>query len=274
MPTTYAHFRLGESVAEALPASIHETVCNHKELFQIGVHGPDIFFYHNPLLKNNIVCLGQRMHHEAGASFFIPAASVIHKNAEKEAHKAYLYGFLCHFAMDVTCHGYIAEQIEKTGISHFEIEAEYDRELLERDGYEAVSKCLTGHLKPTYKNAAVISDFWSEVNPKQVAQTIKRQIFFLNLLRAPSRIKRNILLALMKLSGQYDTLHGLIINYRENAACRETTAWLMEHYDKAVQLAVDLITEYENYLQTGGKLSETFFYDFESEKHTQKKQKI
>ena len=46
MPTTYAHFRLGESVAEALPASIRETVCNHKELFQIGVHGPDIFFYH------------------------------------------------------------------------------------------------------------------------------------------------------------------------------------------------------------------------------------
>lgn len=266
MPTTYAHYRLGDEVAKKLPASAKETVSAYRGLFDIGVHGPDIFFYHNPILKSDLVRLGEQMHHESGATFFKRAASVIRKNDQKEAHKAYMYGFLCHFAMDVTCHGYIGEMIEKTGIGHFEIEAEYDRELLQKDGYEAVSKCLTHHLYATDEHASVISDFWKEVSVKQTKQTLKRMIFFLNVLRAPSRIKRTVLFGLMKLVGFYESLHGLVINYKENPMCRESTDWLMKHFDTAVSLAVELITEYEVYLKTGGVLSETFSYDFESEK--------
>ena len=179
MPTTYAHYRLGDEVAKKLPASAKETVSAYRGLFDIGVHGPDIFFYHNPILKSDLVRLGEQMHHESGATFFKRAASVIRKNNQKEAHKAYLYGFLCHFAMDVTCHGYIGEMIEKTGVGHFEIEAEYDRELLQKDGYEAISKCLTGHLHATREHALVISDFWNEVSEKKVKQTLKRMVFFL-----------------------------------------------------------------------------------------------
>ena len=70
----------------------------------------------------------------------------------------------------------------------------------------------------------------------------------------------------MKLTGFYETLHGLIINYKANPLCKESTQWLMEHFDEAVALAVNLIVEYEKYLQTGGTLSEKFSYDFESEK--------
>ena len=70
----------------------------------------------------------------------------------------------------------------------------------------------------------------------------------------------------MKLAGLYDPMHGLVINYQENPACRESTDWLLDHFDKAVELAVGLITEYESYIQTGGSLSDTFLYDFESEK--------
>lgn len=266
MPTTYAHYRLGNEVAKKLPASAKETVSAYRGLFDIGVHGPDIFFYHNPILKSDLVRLGEQMHHESGATFFKRAASVIRKNNQKEAHKAYLYGFLCHFAMDVTCHGYIGEMIEKTGVGHFEIEAEYDRELLQKDGYEAISKCLTGHLHATREHALVISDFWNEVSEKKVKQTLKRMVFFLNVLRAPSKAKRGLLFVLMKAVGFYEPLHGLIINYKENPLCRESTDWLMEHFDAAVSLAVELITEYEKYIQTGGTLSETFSYDFESEK--------
>lgn len=266
MPTTYAHYRLGKYVVDRLPESARKTIQNNRELFDIGVHGPDIFFYHNPIVKNEIVRHGEWMHHETGRLFFINAAKVVHRNQEKEAHKAYLYGFLCHFAMDVTCHGFIGEQIEKTGISHFEIEAEYDRELLTQDGFDAVSKCLTEHLKASENNARVIADFWEEIRPLQVKQTLKRMIFFLNLLKAPSFLKRGILFGVMKIAGLYDVLHGLVINYKENPDCRETTDWLMKHFEKAVLLATELIMEYEMYLQKGGNLSETFSYDFESNK--------
>lgn len=266
MPTTYAHYRLGAKVIEVLPSSAKDTALQYRELFDIGVHGPDIFFYHNPVMQNDIVQLGIRMHHESGGTFFKRAAGIVRKNADKEAHKAYLYGFLCHFALDVTCHGYIGKYIEKSGVGHYEIEAELDRELLEKDGYTPVSKCLTGHLHATVQNASVISDFWKEVSTKQAKQTIGRMIFFLNLLRAPSRLKRGILFAVLKLVGFYEPMHGLVINYTENPACRESTDWLMAHFDEAVELAVRLITEYETYIQNGGSLSDTFSYDFESEK--------
>lgn len=266
MPTTYAHYRLGDAVIQKLPDSIKKTVLNHRQLFDIGVHGPDIFFYHSPIIKNDIVKLGQRMHEEAGAVFFARVPSVVHKSQNKEAHKAFLYGFLCHFAMDVTCHGYIDEQIEKTGVGHYEIEAEYDRALLEADGYEAISKCLTEHLHATKENADVIADFFEEVSSKQVKQTLKRMIFFLNVLRAPSPVKRYFLFALLKLAGVYESMHGLVINYKENPACKETTRWLAEHFDEAVNIAVSLICEYEEYLEKGGKLSDTFAYNFSTVK--------
>ena len=266
MPTTYAHYRLGKKVIEQLPESVKETILQHRELFDIGVHGPDIFFYHNPILQNNIVKIGISMHHQAGKIFFKKAAAIVRKDGQKEAHKAYLYGFLCHFALDVTCHGYIGEYIEKSGVGHYEIEAELDRELLEKDGYIAVSKCLTTHLHASCQNASVIADFWEEVNEKQIKQTIGRMIFFLNLICAPSRLKRGILFFLLKIAGFYEKMHGLIINYEENPACRESTDWLLAHFDEAVKLAVRLISEYESYIRNGGSLSETFSYDFESEK--------
>lgn len=266
MPTTYAHYRLGDAVAKKLPDSAKKTVAENRQLFDIGVHGPDIFFYHNPIMKDDIVKIGQQMHKEAGAAFFAGVPSVVHKSKNKEAHKAFLYGFLCHFAMDVTCHGYIDSRIEKTGVGHYEIEAEYDRALLEADGYEAVSKCLTGHLHATAKNAAVIADFWKEVSTKQVKQTLKRMIFFLNVLRAPSPVKRKVLFILLKIAGKYESMHGLVINYQENPASKETTQWLLDHFDAAAELAVSLICEYEVYLQKGGKLSDTFSYNFSTVK--------
>ena len=36
---------------------------------------------------------------------------------------------LCHFSLDVMCHGYIDEKIQAGGVSHAEIEIEFDRML-------------------------------------------------------------------------------------------------------------------------------------------------
>ena len=43
---------------------------------------------------------------------------------------AYYYGFICHFALDATCHGYIEKRIHESGVSHGEIEVEFDRFLM------------------------------------------------------------------------------------------------------------------------------------------------
>jgi len=266
MPTTYAHFRLGEEVRKCVSKQAQDIIKQNIELFQIGVHGPDHLFYYNPISPSRIGKIGSRIHDESGRKFFIKAARVIHKSKNKDAHRAYIYGYLCHFAMDYVCHGYVAEQMEKTGLSHYEIEAEYDRRLLIMDGYEQpVFTCVTNHLHPSWQNAEVIADFYEEISVKQIFKSLKGMVFFLNLLRAPTKGKRRFVFGAMKAAGMYKKMHGLVMNYKENPRCMETTDEMVRRFDEAVSLAAKLIVEYECYLKQGGTLSKTFCYNFESE---------
>lgn len=266
MPTTYAHYRLGEKVRGQLPENLQQMIQQNQELFQIGVHGPDHMFYYNPLCYNKVGKLGSLIHEETGRKFFTNAARVIHKCEKKEAHQAYIYGYLCHFALDYVCHGYVGEQMEEKGLTHYEIEAEYDRRLLLMDGHEnPVKICVTNHLHPTVSNAEIIADFYDTLSVKQTLHSLKGMVFFLNLLRAPSSAKRKLVFTAMKAAGMYQKMGGLVMNYEENPLCTETTDEMVRRFEQAVKLAVELIVEYEAYLKQGGTLSETFSYNFESQ---------
>ena len=42
MPSTYAHRRFGANVLDHLPAPLREKLEEHRELYDIGLHGPDM----------------------------------------------------------------------------------------------------------------------------------------------------------------------------------------------------------------------------------------
>ena len=44
------------------------------------------------------------------------AIKVINRHKKKEQYMAYAYGVICHFALDMTCHGYVDEKIAESGI--------------------------------------------------------------------------------------------------------------------------------------------------------------
>lgn len=267
MPTTYAHHRFGETVREQVPDFIQNIINKNEELFHYGVHGPDHFFYYNPLMSTKVGRIGSKIHKEPAKKFFARAAQTIHKCSDKDAHLAYIYGYLCHFAMDYVCHGYIGEQMEEKGLSHYEIEAEYDRRLLVMDGYERPEQiCVTKHMHPSMKNARIIADFYEDVSIKQVYKSLRGMPFYLNILRAPEKNLRKLLFFGMKIVGIYQTMSGLVMNYEEAPKCSETTDELVRRFDNAVELAGRLIVEYERYMKQGGSLSETFCYNFESKK--------
>lgn len=265
MPTTYAHYRFGEAVRKQLPKSIQDIISANEELFHYGVHGPDHFFYYNPLMKTDVGAVGTRIHEQPAKTFFTNATYVIHKCSNKDAHLAYVYGYLCHFVMDYVCHGYIGEQMEEKGLSHYEIEAEYDRRLLVMDGCERpVEVCVTKHMHPSMKNARIISDFYEGVSVKAVYQSLKGMPFYLNILRAPKKTWRKVLFFAMKIAGMYKKMGGLVMNYEEDPDCSETTDELVRRFDIAVETAIPLLTEYERFYTQGGVLSDTFCYNFES----------
>lgn len=46
MPTTYAHDLFGKKIYHELPVEMQAVIRRNVNLYRIGLHGPDILFYH------------------------------------------------------------------------------------------------------------------------------------------------------------------------------------------------------------------------------------
>ena len=156
MPSTYAHYRMGQQVRSMLDGNEKKIVEKYPQLYLIGLHGPDILFYYKPLKSNSINSIGYELHKHSGKEFFERARKVISEKKDREPYLAYTYGVLNHFALDVSCHGYIDEKIAASGISHTEIEVEFDRMLMLTDGKDPLRQNLTEHIVPCMENAEVL----------------------------------------------------------------------------------------------------------------------
>ena len=77
MPTTYAHYKFGKEVLSALPRPLQNSIEAHRELFDIGLHGPDILFYYNALKKDPVNEQGHTLHEQFADEFFHHAVEVI-----------------------------------------------------------------------------------------------------------------------------------------------------------------------------------------------------
>lgn len=67
MPTTYAHDLFGKKIYHKLPKEMQMVIQRNVNLYRIGLHGPDILFYH--MLKPKVSTTGIRMHKEKAAPF-------------------------------------------------------------------------------------------------------------------------------------------------------------------------------------------------------------
>lgn len=262
MPTTYAHYKFGKEVISALPRPLQSAIENNRELFDIGVHGPDILFYYHPLKKNPVSAQGYALHDKMADEFFLHAAEMIKKAENPAAARAYIYGVICHFALDSECHPYIEKMIHTSGISHSEIEMEFDRLLLKEDYINPVRFLGTKHIHPTRKNGAVIAPFYEELTAEIVEKALKGMIFYHKLLHAPGTAKRKLLFGGMKLAGQYDSMHGMVMSLEPNPACRDYCQLLKRLYSGAVPLAAGLIIQYQKVLFEGEELPERFHRTF------------
>ena len=139
MPSTYAHRRFGANVLDHLPAPLREKLEAHRELYDIGLHGPDLLFYYHAEKSTPVAALGNAMHDEPGRTFFDRARRVVHEEADREAALAYALGFVCHFALDSTCHPFVEQFTRESGVTHCEIETEFDNMLMRRDGYDPLT---------------------------------------------------------------------------------------------------------------------------------------
>ena len=60
LPSIYAHFRFGDQAAKLLPEPMQRSIARFPQLFSLGVHGPDFFFFYQPLLCFGVFLIEQR----------------------------------------------------------------------------------------------------------------------------------------------------------------------------------------------------------------------
>lgn len=139
MADFYTHY----SMAKTLSARMElPSVRRHTALFYWGAQGPDPLFFRSVLRGSPLHALGNRLHSERTGTFFFALAEAagLLPDCDRAAGEAYLFGFLCHYALDCRIHPYVyflQHARERAGIPgnhHCAIETAIDRMLAAEQG--------------------------------------------------------------------------------------------------------------------------------------------
>ena len=264
MASTYAHFRFGKEVLEVLPAEISEIINKYRSLYDIGVHGPDLFFYYKPLKKNVTKKVGSTMHKEKVRDIlekWVPYLSDTDKEL-RDRQLSYLYGFITHFALDSCVHGYIDVAEKEYNLSHAKIEVSFDYMLLKEDSCDPPATIVTNHLIASEDAAKALATFYANIGEEKVFQSIKSMKFYLDALTAPKNPKRAFVNLALKATGDYKNMAGLLMDHKLDAKCEIINDVLRERYEKAIPLAKMLMENFRNYLEKDEPLCERFYRTF------------
>ena len=186
MPSTYAHRRFGADVLVQLPRELREKITPYRPLYDMGLHGPDLMFYYRALQSNPVNRLGNAMHEQPGRVFFTRARGVVNTARNKNAALAYALGFVCHFALDSTCHPYVERYTRESGVSHCEIETEFDNQLMREDGLDPMHFFTAGHIRPNREFAKIIAPFYENVTADETYGAMRGMVRVHHLLQATS----------------------------------------------------------------------------------------
>jgi len=254
MPANYAHYRFGRELIPQLPADVRQCVQRFRRMYDLGLFGPDFFFYYFPFVKNSTRMLGSTFHQQSGQEFFTIAC----KAATSEAARAYLYGLLGHYCLDSVCHPYINQLAEIGEAKHVPLESEFERLLLVMDRVpEPHLHDMSGKAKPTRGECMTIAEFYPGATGAKVSISFRSMAYYVKLLVTPKREKT------VKF---YTKFHPALPEYRvpqeENEEMSLYTRELLTLYEQAAEKYPALLAEITANAQEGTPLSEAFAPNF------------
>ena len=251
MPAIYAHHKFGEYVYTALNDELKELILPHKTAFQIGLQGPDIFFFYRPWKKNKMVEYGNNLHEK-------PAKVLFQKGFGLErgsASYAYMLGVVCHFALDSTCHPFVNQFEQESGVNHIEIESEFEKMLLRRDERNPFTYPMDALIPTDKMTAEAIYRFYRVFDVERIQFALRWMQNFRRLFTEPSAVRQSIMNGILDLFG-FGKFKGQILQLKDNPLCAKSNAQLYQLSLNTIPYAVDLINELDSCKQTGESLSE------------------
>lgn len=187
MPAAYAHYRFGNQALERLEPALRQQVSRFRQVFDMGVQGPDFFFYYNPLFHTAAGSLGHEFHMQSGSVFFTAAVRRLRLNPS-EVGTVYLYGVLAHYCLDSALHPYVNETDGTGEISHVAMESEFDRFLLTKDGkIPAHAQDLSRFTKLSRGECVTVADLYPGAKPRAVLRGVRNMERILKLFASRNR---------------------------------------------------------------------------------------
>lgn len=256
MPGLYAHYRFGSAALSAMPADIRRSIQRFRRLYDVGLHGPDLFYNYYPVGAKAGSLLGVKFHEQTGRVFFTRVCRTI-RLERSEAAAAYLYGVLCHYVLDSILHPFISLTAEQCGITTLEIETELDRFLLEQDGkLPPNGQKLTRHLKLTDGECETAAAFYPPATGKTLQLALKSTAASARLMMNPEGIKGSLIKTAVSVLGK--PAQGMLMSSKANPKCAHLDESLLEMYEEALIRFPDYLMQIQAHMTYNAPLDIDF----------------
>lgn len=260
MPGIIAHYLFGQKVLEKYPEKIKNIIIDNKNLFDIGLQGPDILFYYKPLKSNKITKLGNNMHDEKGKLFFENALTIL-KTSNKEDYNKYLsytLGFLCHFTFDSNAHGYIENKIHTSKVTHYDIEWEFERYLMNNNNINAKKNERVNWININENDSKIISRFYEGTTKEEIYHSVNSIHFYDDFLLGAKIWKRLFVSFALHISGNYKSKNKLRMKQKTITKCFDSNLRLEKIMNKAINKAIENTESFIEKLNNNKPLLESF----------------
>lgn len=251
MPANYAHYRFGKQLLADMSPENSRSIRRFRRLYDMGMHGPDIFFYRSLLVSAAVRQLGSAFHAQTGQEFFTRACA----QATTEAARVYLLGLLGHYCLDSVCHPYVKKTVNAGNARHTELETEFDRYLLSADGvalphtYDG-----SGHMRLTRGECVTAALFYPPATPANVNACVHSMAHAARILSGRDRRRAKRFLRLRRDPFLSDQLMP--------AEADERWTWIdsemLVRYNRALKCYPVLLEQLERHMRTGEPLGEDF----------------
>ncbi|WP_068457383.1 zinc dependent phospholipase C family protein [Aedoeadaptatus pacaensis] len=211
MASLVTHYFFARRLLPTLSEKAREIIAAYPDHYALGAQGPDMFFYYLTSKKHKV---GGQIHAKPLANFLERNREWIEKGPTLSPTWAYFFGFLTHFSLDATVHPYIDSVEEKISIGHVALERDFDRVILEEEGYDPRAFLCRELLPSPAVVAAGISPLYESygINTHDVHRAVAsfrigQQFFHVDDLKTYAR-KHKVLKAL----GADDAFGGMLLN--------------------------------------------------------------
>lgn len=255
MPAAYAHYRFGAAMLGLMPADIGRSVKRYRSLYDVGLHGPDLFFFYNPLVPTKTGKLGSKFHTQTGQEFFGRVCRSV-RLEPSEAAQAYLYGVLCHYCLDSACHPFV-EDMSRESVSHTQIESEFDRFLLEKDGKSpACEQDISKHMHLSMEECRVVARFYPGATPRQIHTGVKNMALVKKALATKEGKHRDLMAKTIGLASE--EYSAFVMKAEPDPACAHLNDGFYVLYEAAEKLYPELLLQLGAHLTYNAPLGEEF----------------